>query len=546
MKVNLSEKRLYHFIKPIILVFCLVIITAGCQSAVLDESTPRMEISVEADNQSYSIALPKDSTVQNVLEAAGIVLEGSDRVEPPLGVVLSGDDQVNVIRVEEVIEIEEETIPYRVIEQPTENLPVGQEQLLQSGKNGLREVTYLRVFENGQESSFREISSVEVEAPVDEMILVGVRASSSPVAIPSPLIYISSGNAWLMEQSTSNRTLLVGTGDLDGRVFKISPDREWLLFTRTSAEEDVINTLWAAKIEAQGQVLVDLKVNNVIHFADWVPDDESSVAYSTVESRISAPGWQANNNLEVRKFSESGWSTISYEVLETGYIGVYGWWGTEFSYSPSGEYVAYASPDQVGIVDVESGERESYLEMPPYRTSGDWAWMSGLGVGPLGNFIYAVEHVPLDGQEGTAAAEESPKFDLTAISLATGISTRILEDVGMFAYPIPSPIQGKTSGEASFQVAYLQAVFPEQSSTSNYRVAVMDRDGSNPRVIFPPPDKSGLEPRRGWGTWSPEVVEGSEGQLLAVLYSGNIWILDPNTGVYNQVTGDGRVQALDW
>ena len=538
--------RLYHYLFQIFLAAVLVAAAASC--APTPETPDPGQITAEtlADGKRISVTLSAGATVDDVLNAAGLSLEGKDRVEPREGTILMEDTQIQVIRVEEIIETKEEVIPYQVIRQPTENLPIGEEQLLQAGKNGLREIAYVRTLENEQEVSYREVNNVIIEQAVDEIILVGVRSSSSPVAIPGRLVYISNGNAWMMEQSSSNRTLLVSTGDLDGRVFSLSPDGDWLLFTRADEDEEVINTLWAAKIDPPGEGLVDLKVENIIHFADWVPDDEQSVAYSTVEPRVSAPGWQANNNLIVRKFSESGWSVVSYQVLETGYIGVYGWWGTEFQYPPNGEYVAYASPDQVGIVDVASGEMVPYLEMAPYRTTGDWAWMSGLGVGPLGNIIYAVEHVPEDGQEGTAAAEESPKFDLTAISITAGISTRILEDVGMFAYPLPSPMQGKASGESSFQVAFLQAIFPEQSANSRYRVAIIDRDGSNPREVFPPAEKPGLQPLRGWGAWSPAAGEDQGGHQLAVLYEGNIWFLDPLSGESRQVTGDGRVQRLDW
>ncbi len=540
------EMRLYHFLLLPIAAVVLLGFTVSC--APTQEALPaeQITIEVEADGSQIRVTLPAGGTVDQVLELADLSLEGKDRVEPRGSTELIEDTRVQVIRVEEIFETTEEVIPYQVIRQPTETLPTGQEQLLQAGKNGLKEVVFVRVLENGEEVAYREVNSVVVEEAVDEMVLVGVRSASSPIGIPGRLAYISNGNAWMMEGSTANRTLLTSTGDLDGRVFSLSPDGNWLLFSRSDEDEEIINTLWVVKADPQNQILIDLKVQNVIHFADWVPDDEQSVAFSTVEPRMSAPGWQANNDLVVRKFSESGWSVVSYEVLEPGYVGVYGWWGTEFRYSPEGEYVAYASPDQVGIIDVETGDMQPYIKMPPFRTTGDWAWMSGLGVGPLGNTIYAVDHVPPEGQEGTLAAEESQQFDLIAISKPTGVFQRILTDVGMFAYPLPSPMFAKPSGEASFEVAYLQAVFPEQSATSNYRVSIVDRDGSNPRVIFPPPDQAGMQPQRGWGAWAPEPIQDRIKVPLAVLYEGNIWILDLETGESWQVTGDGRVQRLDW
>lgn len=57
-------------------------------------------------------------------------------------------------------------------------------------------------------------------------------------------------------------------------------------------------------------------------------------------------------------------------------------------------------------------EKIILLEITPYKTQGDWAWMPGIGIGPLGNVIYSVDHA---AQEGNLSTEESPVFDLVAI-----------------------------------------------------------------------------------------------------------------------------------
>ena len=41
-----------------------------------------------------------------------------------------------------------------------------------------------------------------------------------------------------MEGSTANRIPLVTSGDLDGRVLKLSRDGNWLLYTPTAAQPD--------------------------------------------------------------------------------------------------------------------------------------------------------------------------------------------------------------------------------------------------------------------------------------------------------------------
>jgi hypothetical protein len=477
------------------------------------------------------------------LNQAGISLAGNDRVVPALSVTLAESMLIEVIRVEEVIETEQAVIPFEVIRQPTENLPTGQEKLLQAGKNGLRETIYVRIFENGQEVSYSEVSSRDIEEAVDEIILIGIQSSVAPISLPSQLAYVSDGNAWIMDQSTANRILIVPTGDLDGRIFSLSEDGKWLLFTRAEEDQDLINSLWAVDLESGGDNLVELDTENIIHYAGWYSAPDQKYIFSSVEPRLSAPGWQANNDLVIKIFSENGWTSTVSTLQETNYGGgVYGWWGTDFQLSPEKDFLVYSTPDQVGIIPVEEPEKQVYLEIIPYKTQGDWAWMPGIGIGPMGMVIYTVDHA---AQEGSLSREESPVFDLVAIPLTGGGVRQIVPNVGMFAYPLPSPIQTKQSGEASYQVAYLQAVFPEQSATSNYRIALMDRDGSNQYLIFPAPDKPGLQPSKNWGAWSPEQI-ASGAYPLAVIYEGNIWILDPEAGDSWQVTGDGSVQALDW
>jgi hypothetical protein len=535
--------RLYHYLKILLVIGVLTLTISGCAGPAGPEPAPMINLTVTTDGGTQQVQVPAGTTVEDALQEGGIILEGKDRTEPPAASALSEDSEIRVIRVEEVIETEQIVIPFEVVRQPTENLPAGQEKLLQAGKNGVREIVSVRVFEDGEEVSFSELSSVDLEEPANEIILVGVQSSVAPVGLPSPLVYISGGNAWLMDQSTANRSLLVSTGDLDGRVFTLSDDGKWLLFTRTEEDEDIINSLWTVSLESPQDSLISLDTYNVIHYAGWVPGFEPRFAFSSVEPRLSAPGWQANNDLELKVFSENGWTSRVNLLQETNYGGVYGWWGTDFQFSPQGDFVAYSSPDQVGIITYEDAEKTVLLDLVPYKTQGDWAWMPGIEIGPLGNVIYTVDHSP---QEGSSAAEESPVFDLVAIPLTGGGVRTLADDVGMFAYPKASPVTPKATGEASYQVAYLQAIFPEQSATSNYRVALMDRDGSNQRLVFPPSDSPGLEPSRGWGAWSPEKLNGEGDFPLAVIYEGNIWILDPASGSAWQVTGDGLVQGLDW
>jgi resuscitation-promoting factor RpfB len=157
--------------------------------------------------------------------------------------------------------------------------------------------------------------------------------------------------------------------------------------------------------------------------------------------------------------------------------------------------------------------------------------------------LYTVDHVSL---AGSASPEESPLFDLTAIPLVGGAPVRLVSQSGMFSYPMPSPLQTLSSGENDYQIAYLQSIFPTQSETSRYRLAVMDRDGSDRRVLFPAEGSPGIIPQIGWGAWSPEKFESTDSYNLAVIYQNNLWMVDVYGGEARQITGDDLVSRVDW
>ena len=116
----------------------------------------------------------------------------------------------------------------------------------------------------------------------------------------------------------------------------------------------------------------------------------------------------------------------------------------------------------------------------------------------------------------------------------------------MFAYPLASPLVVEDSGEIDYQVAYLQAVFPNQSETSRYHLALMDRDGSNRRVLFPPEGKIGMEPLKNWGAWSPQKMTETQSYFLAIIYQGNLFFVDAATGQAQQITADGLTSRVAW
>ena len=532
------EKRLYHPIFGILIILGLLL------SSCIATPTPdaKIDVRILVDGQERLFRLPPGSTVQEALDVAEITLGELDRVDPVSYTVLADQTLITIIRVREEFEVEQVVIPFEQQNQPSEFLPEGEQQPLQLGENGVQEITYRRIYENDLEVSKSPIKVVTIKEPTPQIMLVGVQAVFTPLTLPGRLVYLSDGNAWMLEGNTANRIPIVSSGDLDGRIFQLSDDGAWLLFSRTNEDEEIINTLWAVSID-DPTLEIDLEVQSVIHFADWIPAGEQQVAYSTVEVRQAAPGWQANNDFRWRDFSLNGWLSSVKTIIDTNSGGIYGWWGVSYEYGPGPFDIAYAGPDEVGLINQEIVTPTVLLEVAPLQTRGDWAWVPGIDWSPDGQVMFVVDHAPPSGVE---SAEESPNFDLMAIPLNAGDPLRLVQDVGMFAYPIASPILVKSSGERSYQVAYLQAIFPTQSESSRYRLVVLDRDGSNRREIFPPSEAAGLDPQRSWGAWSPAPLSGLENLTIAVLYEGNIWFVDTLSGEAWQITGDGRINRLDW
>ena len=535
--------RLYHLALSIYLAAFSVMLISGCSAPVATQ--PAISVNITADGQSVAVEMLPGSSVEQALKKANLALNDLDKVDPPLYSLVSDGDQIDVTRVTEEFEVEQESIPFEQLRQPTEFLPEGQLQLdpIQKGEPGAREITYQILYENGQEVSRKQVKSVVLKEPVPQVVLVGVLPLISHFDIPGKLAYLSNGEAWLIEGRTDNRRIVVPGGDLDGRVFSLSSDGNWLLFTRRSEEKDQINSLWVADISADPVKEINLGVENVIHFADWVPGSNSKIVFSTVEPRATAPGWQANNDLYALSFSPSGWISRWKEkpVLEPNSGGVYGWWGMSFAWSPDGAQLAYTRPDGIGMIGYEDGIMTPTLEILPLQTGEDWAWVPGISWGADGNYLYTVNHIP---EGGSQSAEESQIFDLAAVPVRQGQYVSMVPQTGMFGYPAVSPLQSGVDGENNYQIAYLQAIFPTQSKTSPYKLVVMDRDGSNQRMLFPAEGEPGLDPQQV--VWSPRRMDQPKSSTVAVLYQGNLWLVDVDTSEAHQITGDGLAGKISW
>jgi resuscitation-promoting factor RpfB len=477
------------------------------------------------------------ASVLGAIEKAQITINELDIIDPPSFTLITTPIQIRITRVLEEFEQEELVIPFERQTVRNESLPEGQSLLIQSGENGIQQIIYRRLLENGNESS-RTVFRIEtISETRPEIVMIGVQSPFTPITIPGKLAYLTAGNAWIMEETTGNRRPVVTTGDLDGRVFSLSSNGNWLLFTRKSTQEStIINSLWVVDLTTEEPVLIDLQVNNIIHYAEFIPDRTATIYYSTVEPRSTAPGWQANNDLHRLVFNASGRIVRDEEIIQPNSGGIYGWWGTNFLWSPDANNLAYARPDSVGIVDLDSKEFIPLIDILPFQTRSDWAWVPGLDWSPDSTLIYTVTHAPM---AGLSDPETSPLFDLTVFINNNGPSLRLATQTGMFAYPKVS----QTGKFNTSMLGFLEAIFPDQSESSRYRLVIMEQDGSNKLTIFPPEGSAGLDPQQL--AWSPTNFGAIE-PMLSFIYQGNIWLSTPDEWQSQQITGDGLISRIDW
>lgn len=499
---------------------CLILILSACQRPAAVH-----EVVVEVDHGRRTLTTDA-ATVREVLAVAGIELGELDRVEPDLYAQIRPEMTIRVIRVEEKLETERVTIPFEQRTVVNESLPLGERRLVQLGVNGEEEITMRIVLEDGVEVGRTEISRLTVVEPVEQIIVVGAQGEDlASVPVEGTVAYLAGGNAWVLRDSSRARRPLTTEGDLDGRVFSLSPDGRQLVYTRRLAGdvEAPLNQLWLISTTVVGEKPISLPVRNVL-YAEWSPVlTDTRLAFSTGERVASAPGWRANNDLWLLDLSDPEAEPV--ELVPANTAGVYPWWGTSFKWSPTGRQIAYARADQVGVIDLAGGRTRPLLDYPPLQTFGDWVWVPGLAWSPNGEFLATIAHgSPLAAEP----PEESPVFDLWLLAADRRLQAKAAERVGMWSDP--------SWGAAG--IVFGRAVSPLASVDSRYELIYMDHDGSNQRRIFPQGE--------GLGVALPQIAWSPDGRKILFIHNGNLFLQELNGTPARQLTTDGQATHLTW
>lgn len=516
--------------------FCLhfVLLLAACDTpAPQFISQEPVEVVLNADGTSQRLT-SEANNVRELLDEAGISLDDADLIEPPLFTPLSDGLEISITRVTESIEVIEQSIPFQRRSVRNESMSADSPPIIvQSGRTGLQEITLRIVYYDGLEFSRQQTKVTVIEPTQDEIVMIGVGSSPGDVDFAGQLAFINGGNSVIFRGSTAFAEQLDTGSDLDHRVFSLSPSGNYLLYTRVSTETDTFNTLWVINTIPNAEAR-ELGVENVL-WADWNPDqvDEPQIAFTTGIPTDLLPGWEANNDLWIGDISQSSAGRFRPEQIVEAYPATYGWWGGNYAWSPSGQYIAYSHADEVGIIDLEAEEENNRTQLqtfPEYNTRADWVWVPTLSWAPDSQFLAFNKHVSTD----PIVAE----FDTWVANVESGLAKPMAEGSGIWGHPRWSPITEITdqSGLGPSKIAYLRANNPVESQSSSYTLWLMDRDGSNAQQLYPAAGENSRFPReQSFMTWGPT------GREIAFVYDDDLYLYDFDENEARQVTQDDNI-----
>ena len=499
-------------------------------------------VTLIADGETRTIAT-EAPTVRELLTEAEITLDEDDRVTPSEPTFIEDGMTIRVVRIEVRTETEQRELPFDRRTVRDASVPAGETKLLEPGVTGIEELTYRITLEDGVAVNRQLVREVTLQEPRTEVLLIGAQAEREPISISGSAAFIANHNAWIMRDTSLNQHRLTHSGDLDGRVFALSSDGSYLLFTRVptaTGESAPINTLWIIDTVAADAEPIRLTVTeddplNSVLWADWEPGCEVEpdgsacrIAYTTGARAEGNPGWKGNNDLWIaRPRPDDGRLVGQRRLIEPTGGGAYGWWGTTYAWSPDGESLAYARADEVGLIRVYDGARTPLAHFPPYRTYAPWVWTPTVSWTPEGAFIATTLHGPSPTGE---AEEDSPVFDIWTLAADGTLTAELSSEAGMWAAPTYAP-QGD-------HILFGRARSPYASQASGYDLYLMDRDGSDRRRLFPPEGEIGFE--------YPEVAWGPKGERLLMVYQSNLYLLHITDGKLHQVTDEGGVRKVRW
>jgi resuscitation-promoting factor RpfB len=533
---------MYHNVRLFWALSLLVLLlpaAAACAGSTPEFAGTRLvEVTVTADGESRTVQT-EATNVRELLEELRVPLTDRDEIAPPSFTPLSDGLQVRVVRISESMEVMEQLIPFERKTVRNEAMSVDDPpRIVQGGKTGLLHITVRITFRDGLEFERQESNATIMEAARDEIVMIGVGVAPGNVTFAGNLAYISGGNSVILRGSTAVPEQLKTGTDLDYRVFTLSPDGSYLLYSRDSDDDDTFNTLWLLSTR-RGAEPQPLAVSNVL-WADWNPDQpqQLQIAYTTGKATDLLPGWEANNDLWLADIHPARSDPVAATLIVEAYPATYGWWGGNYAWSPHGRLIGYSYADEIGVIDTEAAadapQRVRLQYFTEYNTRADWVWVPSFTWSPDGRYLaYARPDIQSNGNDNTL-----PGFDIWAVDVTSGLALPFAGQTGMWGHPHWSPFVSTpeaAAGRTSY-IVFLRAINPIDSQRSSYSLWLVDRDGSNAHQLYPAVGENSLFARElRFMTWGPS------GRDIAFIYNNSLYLFNLDSGEARRVTQDDAI-----
>lgn len=146
---------------------------------------PARDLTISLDETKITVK-SSAKTVGQALAEAGIPLIGLDESVPAESKAVPANGQIKIIRVAETFSLQQKSVPFKIEYQPSDELDLDTQNILQPGEPGLA-VTRIRVrMEDGKEVSTETEDETIVQPPISQIVGTGTKATLHTVPGSNP------------------------------------------------------------------------------------------------------------------------------------------------------------------------------------------------------------------------------------------------------------------------------------------------------------------------------------------------------------------------
>jgi uncharacterized protein YabE (DUF348 family) len=201
--------------------------TIGRSGMTLEVVTPK-QVKVKLGAKDLRKKSMTVTTVAEVLEAMDFDVDRRDVVKPALDTKITDGDKVVVTDIRVATRrVRSQPVQHGVVERPDASMYEGKEQVVQTGRDGARDVTYRLRFVNGKLTARTVVDSTLKREAVPTIVKVGTKERPEPVATSN---FAGGSTVWdrlAQCESGGNWAINTGNGYYGGLQFSLGTWRAY-------------------------------------------------------------------------------------------------------------------------------------------------------------------------------------------------------------------------------------------------------------------------------------------------------------------------------